>query len=327
MRWISDSEVGARLTLERCIQLMDGVFRSLGRGEALQPLRTALAPPGVQGLLGLMPGALLPEGVMGAKLLSVFPANHQAGLPSHQGVIVLFATRDGRLLATCEAGKITALRTAAVSAVATPALARKDAGTLAILGAGVQGEHHLAAMTHVRAIRSARVWDQSLERATRFAEAATRQYGFPIEAVPTAEAAVRNADLICTVTPARAPILESAWVAPGAHLNAVGACTPSARELDSSLMARARVFTDRKASLLNEAGDYLIPLQEGRFKADHLTGELGDLLLGRIQGRISPGEVTVFKALGLAVEDLALAWELCHGEQPEATASGASLDP
>jgi ornithine cyclodeaminase len=253
-----------------------------------------------------MPGALLDEGLLGTKVISIFPGNHRVGLPSHQGLILLFSALDGSPVAVLDAARITAMRTAAASAVATGALARADAGCLAILGAGALAGFHIEALARVRNLRKVRVWDIDPGRAAALVDREAPRWAFPVESSGTAEEAVRDADLICTLTPSREPVVSDAWVMPGAHLNAVGACAPHARELDSDLVARARLFTDSSESLAHEGGDYLIPKGEGRFGASHLQGELGSVLGGRVPGRRSEDEVTVFKALGLAVEDLAV---------------------
>jgi ornithine cyclodeaminase/alanine dehydrogenase-like protein (mu-crystallin family) len=199
------------------------------------------------------------------------------------------------------------VRTAAVSAAATRALARADAGDLAILGSGTQARTHLAAMACVRALRRVRVWSRTRAHAERFARAEGTRHGLAIEVCDSAESAVRAADLVCTTTSAREPVLEGRWLSAGVHVNAVGACFAASRELDGELMARARVFTDRRESCLAESGDFLLARGEGRFGDEHLLGELGEVFSGRVQGRVAPDDVTVFESLGLAIEDLASA--------------------
>ena len=222
-----------------------------------------------------------------------------------------------------DASSITAIRTAAVSGVATRALARENAGDLAILGSGVEAITHLAAMRAVRPLRRVRVWSRNPENARRFAVGLGPRQGITIEAMPTARAAVEGADLVCTTTAAREPVLEGAWLSPGAHVNAVGACFPATRELDTAAVARARLIVDRRESTLAEAGDFLIPRAEGAFGDEHIAGELGDVLLGRLPGRRTADEVTLFKSLGIAIEDLAAAHYLY--EQALATGAGVSV--
>jgi ornithine cyclodeaminase len=262
--------------------------------------------PDRHGLLGVMPGILGSPGdddpnrpVAGVKVITVMPGNHAHGEESHQGVVVLFEQERGRPLAVLDATAVTAIRTAAASAVATRALAREDAGDLAILGSGTQARSHLEAMRAVRTLRRVRVWSRNPESARRFAE----EEG--VETAASAREAVEGADLICTVTAATSPILQGDWISPGAHVNAVGACTPKARELDSAAVARSRLFVDRLESALAEAGDFLLAREEGAVTDAHILGELGEVLEGRVPGRRSAEEITLFKSLGIAVEDLA----------------------
>ncbi len=302
---INQSEVRALLSMKACIDLMAEAFTALARGEVLNPLRRGLLLPDKRGILGLMPGYMDSIGMMGAKVISVFPEQREAEYDSHQGVVLLFEAERGRLLSIIDASEVTAIRTAAVSAVATRWLAREDAGDLAILGSGVQAHRHLEAMFLVRPIKRVRVWSRTPEHAQTFAARAARRYDRPIQAVPTAEDAVRGADLICTTTSAREPVLMGDWLTPGAHINAVGSSVPYARELDTKAIVQSRLFVDCRESALHEAGDFLIPRQEGAIDETHIQGELGEILLGHIQGRRSPEETTIFKSLGLAIEDVA----------------------
>lgn len=293
-----------------CVEVMAEALSALARGDALQPLRQAHWLPDHRGLLGLMPGALLDggrEAVLGVKVITVFPGNHARGEETHLGSVLLFDSGQGTPLAILDAAAVTAVRTAAVSALATRLLAREGASRLALLGSGTQARTHLAALREVRPLRQVRVWSRHPENARRFAEEESARHGLPIEAAATAREAVAEADVICTVTSSTEPVLEGAWLAPGAHVNAVGACTPSAREIDTELVRRARLFVDRRESALAEAGDLLIPILEGAVGEDHIVGELGDLLLGLLPGRRSAEEITLFESLGLAVEDLAAA--------------------
>lgn len=304
--------------MEECIERMEDILTALAKGEASQPLRSIFwlpAPPGAPGetrrdLMAWMPSERSgPPGqeALAMKVLTIFAGNHAKGLDSHMGFVLLFDGQCGEPLAILDAASVTGIRTAAASALATRLLAREDAGDLAILGSGVQARSHLAALKEVRPLKRVRVWSRDVERGRRFAAAESARYGLPVEAVDSAEAAVAGADLICTVTASREPVLRGEWIAPGAHVNAVGACTPAARELDTAAVVRARFFGDRRESVLKEAGDFLIPREEGAIGDDHLLGDFGDLLLGRVQGRLSPSDVTVFESLGIAVEDLASA--------------------
>ncbi|HEY6099579.1 MAG TPA: ornithine cyclodeaminase family protein, partial [Anaeromyxobacter sp.] len=274
---------------------------------AVLPLRNMVWLPDRSGLLGLMPGYLGEPRSFGLKVVSVFPRNHEAGWPSHQGVVMLFGIEHGEPLGIFDADAITAIRTAAASGAATRALAREGAGDLAILGSGVQARTHLDAMRAVRPLRRVRVWSRTPANARRFADREARRTGLPIEAVSHVEAAVRNADLVCTTTAAKEPVLRGEWLAPGAHVNAVGACFAAQRELDTEAVRRARLFTDCRESAVNEAGDFLIAKKEGAIGDDHLLGEIGEVLLGKIEGRRAPEDITVYESLGVAVEDLAAA--------------------
>jgi ornithine cyclodeaminase len=273
--------------------------------------------PDRTGMIGLMPGFLEAPVSLGLKVVSIFPGNHGTGFDSHQGVIMLFDTRHGSPQAIIDASSITAIRTAAVSGVATRVLARGDAGDLAILGSGVQAATHLAAMRAVRRLRRVRVWSRNPANAKRFADKAP----IPVEVAPSARAAVEGADLVCTTTASREPILEGAWLAPGAHVNAVGACFAATRELDTSAVARSRLIVDRKESTLAESGDFLLARADGAIGDDHILGELGSLLLGEIVGRRTDEEVTLYKSLGIAIQDLAAA----HFVYAQAVARGGGM--
>jgi ornithine cyclodeaminase len=293
--------------MDACIELMDRTLRALAEGDAQQPLRSVMWLPASVGLLGMMPSSLAAAGVMGVKVISVFPGNQGTAYDAHQGAVLLFETSNGRLLAVVDASQVTAIRTAAVSGVATRQLARTDAGDLAILGSGVQASRHLDAMLLVRTIRRVRVWSRNSEHCRAFAARESKRHGIAIEPIPTAREAVTDADLICTVTASAEPVLCRDWIGDGAHINAVGSCTPAARELDAAAVAAAQLFVDRRESVVNESGDFLLARDEGLVTDDHIQAELGEVLVGEHPGRGSHDEITLFKSLGLAVEDLACA--------------------
>jgi ornithine cyclodeaminase len=319
---VSQAEVAALLPMAACMDAMADVLQALSRGDALLPLRQVLHLSGGRGAFAVMPAVLGQDGqdtALAVKAITVVPGNHGTAYDSHQGAVLLFEGGHGSLQAILDASALTAIRTAAVSGVATRALARDDAGDLAILGTGVQAGTHLQAMLVARRLRRVRVWSRNREHARAFAERAQRRHGIPVQAAETARDAVAGADLVCTVTSSREPVVEAGWIAAGAHVNAVGASVASARELDSATVARSRLFVDRRESAQAEAGDFLIPRAEGLIADDHIRAELGEVLLGRRPGRLSPEDVTVFKSLGLAVEDLAAA-RLVHAR---AQAAGA----
>lgn len=321
---IPQSEVPTLLPMAECIDAMAEALASLSRGDAVLPLRSMVWMPDRSGLLGLMPAYLGTPTSLGLKVISYLPANHGTERDSHQGAVLLFDTATGNLLAVIDASSITAIRTAAVSGLATRLLARENAGDLAILGSGVQAESHLDAMRAVRPLRRVRVWSIHPAAARSFAERMSPRAGVAIEPVATAQAAVAGADIICTTTASPTPVLEGSWIAPGAHVNAVGACFAANRELDTAAVVRSRVIVDRRESALAEAGDLLIPMKEGAIDATHIAGELGDVLLRRVEGRRATSEVTLFKSLGIAVEDLAAA-HLIHA-RARAQGRGIAVD-
>lgn len=281
----SHADVEAMLDMAECIAAMEGALAALARGEVANPLRSLIRVPDAKGFLGLMPswrgGG---SAAFGLKEVCVFPGNPARGLDSHLGAVLLHGGETGELLAVANASAITAIRTAAVSAVATKLLARDDAKVLAVIGTGVQGKSHLKAIPLVRDIEEVRVCGRG----------------------ESVEDAVRGADIIVTATNSREPILRREWLKPGVHINAVGSSVASTRELDSATVAAASLFVDRRESTVNEAGDYLFALREGAIPgSDHIRAEIGEILVGTATGRTSSDEITLFKSLGLAIEDLA----------------------
>jgi ornithine cyclodeaminase/alanine dehydrogenase-like protein (mu-crystallin family) len=305
---LNHAEVGRLLPMSECIGVMEDALAALARNEVHQPLRTITKPDGVRGVMAMMPAYRAgTEPLFGLKAICVFPGNGAIGKDAHQGGVLLYSGETGELLALVNASAITAIRTAAVSAVATKVLARAEACELAIIGAGVQARSHLEAMACVRGLKSARVAARRRETAQAFASEVQPRFSFPVIAVENAESAVRDADIIVTATTSREPVLRREWISAGAHINGVGTYAPGAREIDTSTMAEASLFVDRRESALNEAGDYIIAAQEGAIGPDHIRAELGELLIGAHPGRASQDELTIFKSLGLAIEDLAAA--------------------
>jgi alanine dehydrogenase len=295
------------LPMDEAIEVMRRGLTLLAEGDVVMPLRQMIPLPGGDRVLGLMPSYLGGLDAVGVKVIAAFPANFGTEYDTHQGVVLYFDTERGLLRAIVDATSITAIRTAAVSGLATDFLARADAGDLAIIGAGTQAHTHLQAMRAVRPVRRVRVFSVPAESAAVFAARETRLQGLEVEVAATAREAVAGADLICTTTTASEPVVLGAWVSPGAHINAVGAYTPATRELDSALVSGARLYADRRASLLGEAGEFLIPKGEGLIGDEHIVGEIGEVLLGKAPVRTSPDEITLFKSLGIAIEDLAAA--------------------
>ncbi len=304
-RLLNHKEIRTLLPMADCIDVVADALQGLAAGDAALPLRSIVWLPEKIGALGSMPSTMGNQ-VFGSKVISVFPGNASSPYDSHQGVVLLFEGEHGRLVAILDATEITAIRTAAASGLATRTLARKDAGDLAILGTGAQARTHLQAMAAVRELRRVRVWSRS-GRGREFADSAAGLAPVLVEVVDSAMDAVQGADLVCTVTDSKEPVLRADWLSPGAHLNAVGACTPNAREVDSATMARASLFTDCRESFFHEPGDFLIARQEGMVTDEALKGELGEVLVGTVEGRTSDEEITLFESLGISIEDLAAA--------------------
>lgn len=318
VRVLDEADVRRLLPMDECIELMAAALAALARGEVHNPLRLIVRPPGQASLLGLMPahrGGDAP--LWGLKSVAIFPGNAARGLDLHQGFVALFDGETGETRAILNVGALTAVRTAAVSAVATRLLAAPGARTLAILGAGVQAKAHLDAMRAVCGLERIVAWSRTPGRVTAELPG--------VEEVVSAEEAVRAGDVVVTATSAAEPIVAREWLRPGAHVNAVGSSIPTTRELDTATMRDAALFVDRRESTLNEAGDYLVAARDGAIGPEHIRAELGELLLGTGEGRRSPEELTVFKSLGLAVEDLAAAEHVLRRAESEGTGALVSL--
>lgn len=304
---VNQPEVRRLLPMNECIDVMAEALAALSRGEAQMPLRQVTWLAEKKSAVATMPAYMPKHESIGVKVITVFPGNLAAELDSHQGVVLLFEAKNGRLLAIMDASEITAIRTAAVSGVATRELALPDTPDLAIFGSGVQARTHLQAMMCVRKISRARVWSRNPDHARNFCRRYSEEYAIPIDAVAEAEEAANGADLICATTAANTPVIAGDWLKEGAHINAVGAYGPSNRELDSNTVVKSRMYVDRRESILHESGDFMIPYNEGAIAESHIVGELGDLLTGKIKGRTSNRQITLFKSMGIAVEDLACA--------------------
>jgi ornithine cyclodeaminase/alanine dehydrogenase-like protein (mu-crystallin family) len=308
---LSHRDVLAALAPQACAEAMAAVLAAHGRGETYQPLRSVRVPPDAAGFMGLMPAWRGPhDGTAAAfavKALCLMPGNPARGLDAHQGTVTLFDGDTGVPTAILDASAITAVRTAAVTAVATGLLARRDARTLAILGAGVQGRAHLRALAAVRGFERVYLYAPTRAHAEELAGRATAA-GPELVVTSSAEQAVSNADVVVTATSAREPVLARGWLKAGAHVNAVGASTPAAREIDTATVAASALFCDSRESLRNEAGEFRLAISEGLIDGDHhIRAELGEVLAGRGPGRLDDTELTLFRSLGIAVEDLAAA--------------------
>ena len=316
MRYIDRDEVARRLTYDVCIPIVRDAMIAFSRGETRQLLRSII-PLGGGRLFGIMPGALGESAAFGAKLLTVFPGNVAAGRQSHGGLVILFDPETGEPVCLLHAGEITAIRTAAASAVATDALARKDARRMAILGTGEQATSHAHAIGKVRKLESIVIWGRSLERARALAEWLQEELHIPVTANATVKEAVSEADIICTVSSAPDPILQGEWVRPGAHVNVVGSGYAGPAEVDNHLVARSRFIADSREGVLHQGAEFLRAKAAGVIGDDHIVAEIGEVLAGKIAGRRSADEITVYKSLGHIVQDLASAWALySQGEKP-----------
>jgi alanine dehydrogenase len=301
---INKETIASLLSMEECISVMENTFRSLASGHCVQPLRPLMWLPDKTGILGMMPGYAGDIDVMGIKVISIFPGNKNSMYSSHQGLVLLFETKNGRPICIADADEITAIRTPAASAVATNILAKKEAETLSILGSGLQAARHIEAMLLVRKIKKITLWSRNEIHAKQLAEKVAGKINLEIKVVKNPEEAIRGSDIICTVTGSIEPIVKGEWVSKGTHINAVGACTPVARELDTATILKSKLFTDCYESLFNEAGDFIIPKNEGVIDDSYVKGEIGEILLEKKTGRTSNEEITIFKSLGLAVEDI-----------------------
>ena len=308
--FVTKEKIATLLPMEECIEVMEKMFRSLAAGECLQPLRNIMRLPDSSGVLGMMPGHAAKLGVMGIKVITVFHANSESGLPSHQGIVMLFDAKHGQPLMLFDALEITAIRTAAASAVATKLLARQNSSTLAIIGSGEQAKRHIQAMLLVRNIKHINLWSRNENNAKHLVNELSGEYRIPIHIKQNVQQAIEQADIICTVTSSKEPLVMGEWISAGAHINAVGSSTAAARELDTVAIVKSKLFADRYESLFNEAGDFLIPKKEGAIKDEHVKAEIGEVLSGIKKGRENNEEVTVFKSLGIAAEDIFSAYHI-----------------
>jgi ornithine cyclodeaminase/alanine dehydrogenase-like protein (mu-crystallin family) len=324
-RVLTAADIERLLPMSECIDVVAAAFVALEQGEMSMPLRSIWIPPDANGGMAWMPAHRSgPEPLYGLKVLCVIPDNPTRGLDGHQGQVMLADGLTGQLRALLDASTVTAIRTAAVSALATRLLAREDAHTLAIVGTGVQARTHLEAIPLVRPIERMRVAGRTPDRARAFVDELAGVVPFELEACQSVEEAVRGADVVVTATTSREPVLMRGWLEPGVHVNAVGASQPTSRELDTATVAGAALFTDRRESLENEAAEYRLALDEGLIEPTHVRAELGELLTGTATGRTSEDEITLFRSLGLAVFDVAATAHVLA--KAEAAGEGVTVD-
>jgi alanine dehydrogenase len=304
---LREPDVRQLLTMHDLIPLMERTLAAFSTGGAVQPVRSVVPVDTHRAFLAVMPAYLAVERGLGLKAVAVYPGNAERDRPTHLATILLLDPETGALHAVMDGRLVTEMRTAAVSAAATRRLARAPVRVLAVLGSGVQARSHLEALRDVCAPAEVRVWSRTRAHAERMAADAHERLGMAVRVAGSPEDAVRNADVVCTVTGSHRPVLEGAWLSEGAHINAVGSARPDARELDTTAVARARVFVDSRDAALVEAGDIVGPIQESAITSAHIQAEIGEVFAGRHPGRTGPREVTLFKSLGLAVEDVATA--------------------
>ncbi len=307
IRILRGTEVRQLLPMADCIDLMHRTMIAVSERRVVLPLRSVMVMPGDRGMLGNMPGYLAEPECFGVKLVSLIPRNKPPLYSSHLGLVLLFEAEHGQPVALLDAAEITAIRTAAASGLATRLLANPDAGDLALLGAGEQARSHLEAMLTVRTPRRIRVWARDGAKSAAFARTEGARHGIAIEASPTVRAAVADADIICTLTKARDPILPGEWVAPGAHLNVVGSSIADAAEIDTATVVKSRFFVDCRDSTHHEGGEYRRALAAGAISPEHILGEIGEVANGSRVGRRARSDVTLYKSLGIAPQDLASA--------------------
>jgi alanine dehydrogenase len=307
IRILSREDVQQALPMDQAIEAMKAAFAQLSTGRADVPLRAALEVPRHNGVTLFMPGYLADDDQMAVKIVSVFNDNPTQGLPLIHALVVVVDATTGRPAAVMDGTVLTALRTGAASGAATDLLARRDVRMAAVFGAGAQGRTQLEAVCAVRPIQEARVYDVAPEQAAAYADEMSQRLSLPVRVADTPARAVRQADVICTATTSSSPVFEDADVRPGTHINAVGAYTPHMQEVPAETVLRAKVVIDHREASLAEAGDLLIPLQQGLMTEAHIYAELGEIVAGRKPGRASSEEITLFKSVGVAVQDVAAA--------------------
>ena len=304
---LSEKEVQSLIDIQELIAALEQAHIQYSTGEAVMPVRLVVPLPQIQGRITSMPGYLNQDQALGMKVVTYFQENPKQGLPAILATIMLFSAATGKMIAAMDGTYITTIRTACASAMATNALANHETPVLGILGAGVQAAAHIRALSAVRKINAIRIYSPSGTSAHNLKKDLEPEVGVPIEVAPSAEAAVRDADLIVTVTTAQEPILKPEWLKPGAHINAVGSHRPDLRELNGATLARAKVVVDSRAAIMAECGDVLLAIKEKSFTAQSIHGEIGEVLAGIKPGRTHASEITLYKAVGIAIQDVASA--------------------
>ena len=304
---LTRDDVKSVLTMKDCIDVVEDAFKQLALGNVVMPTRPTIRIPKYKATVNAMPAYIGGVDALGLKLVGGYLDNPTKGLPTVQATILLIDGTNGSTLAVMDGTFITAVRTGAASGVATKHLAAEDATTAAIIGAGVQARTQLAAVCQVRPISSARVFARSGEHRREFASEMSRSMGIEVTPAESAEEAVRGAQIVCTASTSKTPVLDGTWLEPGVHVNCAGSHSPDARELDTTTVVRSTVVVDSRDAALAEAGDLLIPIANGDIAEDHIKAELGEVVAGTKPGRSDPGEITLFKSQGLAIQDVATA--------------------
>jgi len=306
---VNKSEIKKSIAMLDCVEIMKNLFIQLENGIVNNPLRKAmLLPEDFRGLLSMMPGYNLQENIMGIKTVSVYPENSKIGLESHQGTVTLFDLNNGTPLAIMDASQITAIRTAAASAVATKALANSNSNILAIIGSGVQADSHIEAMDAILDLKEVRVWSRNKNNVRKFINIQNKKYSASFIHSESICKALENADVVCATTSTNKPIISSNYLTKGMHINAVGSSVKNSRELDGEAMKLSKLYVDKIESTINESGDFLIAKKEGFIDNNHIIGSIGSVLTNKVNGRKSKDDITLFKSLGLSVEDIATAF-------------------
>ena len=323
---LSNQDIKELLSMERAIELVTDAMVETSAGNNTLPLRSIIPVCG-NNFMGMMPGVMGNPSCYGIKLVSLFPENPASGYSSHQGAMILFEAKYGAAIAMMNADLLTAVRTAAASAVATRILAKPDATRLTIIGYGEQALHHVEAMIAVRPISEIVVSGRNKNRAEAFARACQGKYPtVQFSAIETVQEAVNNADIVCTVTASSEPVLVGDWINPGCHLNIVGASIPSKREIDTELVVKSSFFVDYRPSTFAQAGEFILAIEEGRIIADHIKAELGEVITAHHPGRVDGEEITLYRSLGIAAQDIAVAYDIYARANADGIGTNLTLD-
>jgi alanine dehydrogenase len=305
---LSTDDVAELLPMGEAIEIVSAAMVEVAEGKTTLPLRSII-PVGDGNFMGMMPGVMQDPACYGIKLVSLFPNNPKFGFSSHQGAMVMFEAKYGAAIAMMNSDLLTAIRTSAASGVATRSLAREDSTKLAIIGTGEQAQHHIDAMVEVRPISDVVIAGRSLDAADKLAVKSRQKYGkINITTTTDIRQAVSDADIVCTVTAADEPLLFGNWIKPGTHLNIVGSSIPSKREIDTELVVRSKLFVDYRISTMAQAGEVILAIEENKITADHILAEIGEVIAGTSTGRQSDDEITLYRSLGVAAQDLAAAY-------------------